>query len=128
MRFMLDTNACIDFARGRSARLLGRMETHLSDGLSMSAITYAELSVGARASIEDDRKRLEQMRGFVPVLPFDNAAGARYGELVRQIGLKRNAFDRLIAAHALSRGLTLVTNNAGDFADIPGLSVENWSE
>lgn len=59
----------------------------------------------------------------IPVLDFDQAAGRAYARLP----FKRGRFDRLIGAHALSRGLILVTNNEQDFADIPGLKVENWT-
>jgi tRNA(fMet)-specific endonuclease VapC len=63
----------------------------------------------------------------VPALPFDNEAAANYG-IIRAAVLdrKRDALDRLIAAHAVSLSLTLVTNNEADFKDYPGLSLENW--
>lgn len=60
---------------------------------------------------------------LVPILPFDDRAAVAYASLP----FRRARFDRLIAAHALSLGLTLVTNNEADFADIPGLRVENWA-
>jgi tRNA(fMet)-specific endonuclease VapC len=60
----------------------------------------------------------------VPVLPFDDAAAKAYAKLP----FKRARFDRLIAAHAVSIGAVVVTNNPGDFADVPELKVENWAE
>lgn len=63
----------------------------------------------------------------VDVAPFDEVAASSYGRLVRQIGMRRGSFDRLIAAHALALGKTLVTNHVRDFADIPDLRVENWT-
>ncbi|GAA0638680.1 hypothetical protein GCM10009424_11590 [Sphingomonas ursincola] len=60
----------------------------------------------------------------VPIQPFDEAAARAYA----QLPFKRARFDRLLAAHALSIGATVVTNNEGDFADIPGLKVENWTQ
>ena len=60
----------------------------------------------------------------VPVLPFDRMAAARYAG----IPFRRGRFDRLIAAHALSLGARLVTNNPADFSDIPDLRMENWLE
>jgi tRNA(fMet)-specific endonuclease VapC len=127
--FMLDTNACLDFALARSAGLLGHVEKSFERGLAISAITLAELRVGARQPTADqrDEERLNLLTSVLTVLPFDEAAAGYYGALVRQVGLKRNRFDRLIAAHARSRGLTLVTNNERDFADVPGLHVENWT-
>ena len=66
---------------------------------------------------------LDAFAAEIPVLAFDQAAGRAYAGLP----FKRGRFDRLIGAHALSRGLTLVTNNERDFADIPGLKIENWT-
>lgn len=59
----------------------------------------------------------------VPVLPFDIAAGNAYSRLP----FKRGSYDRLIAAQALSLGLTVVTSNVADFEDVPDLKVENWT-
>ncbi len=65
------------------------------------------------------------MRRFfelVPIIPFEPSAARAFSRLP----LKRGSYDRLIAAHALSLGLVLVTNNERDFADVPGLKIENW--
>jgi tRNA(fMet)-specific endonuclease VapC len=126
---MLDTNACIDFALARSERLRDRLEEAFDGGLAISTITLAELRVGARqpSAGQDDERRLDVLVRSVEVLSFDAAAAAEYGLLVRQMGMKRHSFDRLIAAHARSRGLLLVTSNARDFADVAGLRVENWA-
>lgn len=126
---MLDTNACIDFARARSDRLRDRLEQAFDTGLSISTVTLAELRVGSRsesASPEDER-RLDMLINVITVLPFDEVAADVYGGLVRQVGVRRQSFDRLIAAHALSRDLMLVTNDERDFTDVPGLKVENWT-
>jgi tRNA(fMet)-specific endonuclease VapC len=64
----------------------------------------------------------------VPVLAFDAATVETYGQIIAQIGwARRKDFDRLIGAHALATGCTLVTANASDFADIPGLSLKSWA-
>ena len=66
------------------------------------------------------------LRGL-PVLPFDAAAAIAYGRIIAQCGwAKGRDYDRMIAAHAISSGCVLVTNNEADFPDIPGLSIENW--
>ena len=67
---------------------------------------------------------LAALVSVVPVLPFDDVAAKAYAKLP----FKRARFDRLIGAHALSIGATVVTNNPGDFADVPGLKLENWAE
>jgi tRNA(fMet)-specific endonuclease VapC len=64
---------------------------------------------------------------YLPVLPLDNAVAVQYGVLAAAVrDRRRDAFDRLIAAHAASLGLTLATNNEANFRDYPGLIVENW--
>jgi len=127
--YLLDTNICIAFAQGTVPALRERIRARFAQGLAMSAITLAELRVGARASTDPvgDGKRLDLLATLIPVRDFDAAAAESYGRVVREIGVRRRSFDRLIGAHALSLGLTLVTNNERDFADIPGLSVENWT-
>lgn len=67
--------------------------------------------------------RADALFRVVEVLPFDRRAAMAYLD----IPFKRAAFDRLIAAHALSAALTLITNNERDFNDVPGLRVENWT-
>lgn len=126
---MLDTNACIDFAKARSERLRDRLAEAFEGGLAISAVTLAELRVGARAAGADpmDARRLDLLIHSLTLLDFDAAAADDYADIVRQVGVRRRSFDRLIAAHARSRGLLLVTNNERDFADVPGLKVENWT-
>jgi tRNA(fMet)-specific endonuclease VapC len=127
--YLLDTNICIAFARGTAPALRERVRQHFTEGLAMSAITLAELRVGARASAdpEGDAKQLDLLATLIPARDFDGPAAESYGRLVREIGVKRRSFDRLIAAHALSLGLSLVTSNERDFADVPGLRIVNWS-
>lgn len=88
----------------------------------MSSITLAEIGVayGDRVAEAED---LQALLVEVDVLPFDRRAAEAYAHLP----FRRARFDRLIAAHASALGLTLVTNNERDFADIPGLTVENWA-
>lgn len=126
--YLLDTNVCLDFALARSDSVRDRIAAAFSKGLAISTVTLAELRVGARhieADPEDD-KRLDRFVRIVAVAPFDEAAAEAYGRVARLIGIKRRSFDRLIAAHALALGHALVTNNAEDFSEVPGLKVENW--
>ena len=127
--YLLDTNICIVFTQGTIPVLRERIQERYARGLAMSAITLAELRVGARASADPigDGKRLDLLATLIPVCDFDAAAAESYGRLAREIGVRRRSFDRLITAHALSLSLTLVTNNERDFSDIPGLRVENWT-
>ncbi|MEA3002647.1 MAG: tRNA(fMet)-specific endonuclease VapC [Sphingomonadales bacterium] len=121
--YLLDSNVCIYVladAGSAAARRLGECEP---GSAVTSAIAYAEVMRGRPT---DDPRLLvgaEALFQVVPVLPFDARAALRY----RQIPFRRGTFDRLIAAHALALGLTLVTNNRRDYADVEGLHVENWT-
>lgn len=127
--FLLDTNACLDFTLARSDLLKERVRQNYAKGLAISAITLAELRVGARHPDADphDEEKVERFVAILSVHDFGSLASSEYGNLGRRIGIKRGSFDRLIAAHALSLGLVLVTRNRKDFADVPGLKVENWT-
>lgn len=95
-----------------------------SDEMVTSAIALAEVLYG---SANEKPPPVEQLAAFmerVEVLDFDIEAAKSYAT----IPFKRGSFDRLIAAHALSRGLTVVTDNEKHFVDVPGLKVENWTE
>lgn len=127
-RYLLDTNIVIYASLGAPA-VLDRLAAHVIADVAMSALTYSELLVGPTDPSVKDAHRLEQIALLaknIDVLPFDRAAAEAYG-VIRQLAFnRRRALDRMIAAHALSLGYTLVTNNAADFADVPGLAVENW--
>lgn len=128
--YLLDTNICIDFVDGRSEAGRRRVRENFGSGLHVSAITEAELRVGPRTSDDPvgDSERLDRFLSILTVHAFDSQAAAAYARLVRLIDIRRGSFDRLIAAHALSLGLTLVTSNEKHFADVPGLRVENWTQ
>jgi tRNA(fMet)-specific endonuclease VapC len=96
----------------------------------LSALSLAELERGVSrnpAYTELRRARLEILLRHIPVLPFDAAAAQTYGRIIAHCGwVKGRDYDRMIAAHAISSGSVLVTDNGADFRDIPGLLVENW--
>lgn len=128
--FLLDTNVCLDFAFARSERLRARMRAQNGRNMVISAITLAELRFGARRPEADpaDEAKLDLFLSVLAVRPFDPAAAETYGAFSGRVPIRRGVFDRLIAAHAISLDLTLVTNNTRDFADVPGLRVENWTQ
>jgi tRNA(fMet)-specific endonuclease VapC len=130
MRYMLDTNICVYLMKAHPPEVLARL-TQLDHGDAvMSIITYAELRVGLEVlgpTRAQNERALHLLTHDIPVLPFDEAAAERYGVMRAAVpNRRRDAFDRLIAAHAASLRLTLVTNNEADFRDYPGLAVENW--
>jgi len=74
------------------------------------------------------RARLDILLRHIPVLPFDASSARAYGQIIAQCGWVRGRdYDRMIAAHAISSGSVLVTDNGADFRDIPGLVIENWA-
>lgn len=122
MKYLLDSNAIIALVMNDDERLVYRASQCEAGDLVTSAICYAEVAYG---SANEKPPATEQLRAFVeevPVLDFDFRAAQTYAALP----FKRASYDRLIAAHALSHGLIVVTDNEADFADVPGLQVENW--
>ena len=89
-----------------------------------SAVAIAEVLYGSANEKPPPLVQLETFMSVVKVLDFDLAAARAYSALP----FKRASYDRLIAAHALSLGLTVVTSNVQHFADVPGLRVENWTK
>jgi tRNA(fMet)-specific endonuclease VapC len=87
-----------------------------------SAIVFAEVKRGIDAADDRAVENVERFFQLIAPLPFDQAAADAY----TRIPFRRARFDRLIAAHALALDLTIVTANEADFADIPGLRIENW--
>ena len=131
MRYMLDTNICIYLIKSHPPQVLRRLQAlHQGDAV-MSVVSYAELRAGLEMQTQNrqqDEHALSLLVNRIPVLPFTESDAERFGALRAAVrDRSRNAMDRLIAAHAVSLGVTLVTNNAADFKDYPGLAVENWA-
>ena len=122
MIYMLDANAMILLLDLHETVLKNARQCSEGD-LCISAIAYAEVARGSGSGKPPPDDLLAQAIAQIHVVPFDDLAGRRYAELP----FARHRFDRLIAAHALSPDLTLITANLRDFADIPGLKVEDWT-
>ena len=131
-RYMLDTNMCIYLMKNQPEEVARRFAQCYVGDVVMSSITYAELEYGVIASDNpaEERINLASLVEDIQVIPFDAAAGAAYGPLrmATRDGTKKDALDKLIAAHAVSLGVTVVTNNEKDFSRYPGLTLENWIE
>jgi len=123
-RYLLDTNICIYILGGTNELLRARLFGQRAGTLAASAISFAEVMRGIAGDDGPTEASARRLFDTVAVLPFDDAAALAY----RALPFKRARFDRLIAAHALALNLTLVTNDTDDFADIPGLSLENWTQ
>ena len=131
MRYMLDTNICIYITKRHAPQVLNRLTALTQGSAVMSVVTYAELRAGLEiqsANRAQDERVLALLISRIPVLPFTETDAERFGILRAAVrDRSRDAMDRLIAAHAVSAGVTLVTNNEADFKDYPGLVVENWA-
>ena len=131
MIYMLDTNVCIDVIRKRSSSLAERVRRHAVDDIAISAITLSELQHGVSESESPERNRVALLEFLVPfaVLPYEDTAARAYGEIrayLEKQGTPIGPVDMLIAAHARSRGLILITNNEEEFRRVPMLAIENW--
>ncbi len=124
MKFLLDSNTVIDLLIGAKPPLFARVTACDAGDLAVSAISCVEVAHGSARGKPPPMSVLETFLKQVALVDFDGACVLRYAALP----FRRSSFDRLIAAHALALNLTLVTNNERDFADIPGLRVENWTQ
>lgn len=123
IRYLIDANSAVYSMDVGNDRLVERIAQCEEGELAISVISYAEVAYGTYIGKPPPSEVLEAFVQAVPLLPFDEAAAREYAKLP----FKRARFDRLLAAHALSIGATVVTNNEADFADVPGLKVENWT-
>jgi tRNA(fMet)-specific endonuclease VapC len=133
LQFLLDTDICSYAIKRKQAKLLRRIRAGLADEeLAISVITRAELLYGL-ALIPEATSLKAAVLAFldhVPCLEWPIAAAEHYASLrgaQKLSGTPVGYMDTLIASHALAEGLILVTNNAKDFARIPGLKTENWT-
>ena len=131
MAFLLDTNACIDYFTARYPRVVSRIQRSSPDDLFLSAVVVAELRYGADHSARRraNHARVDALIEEIQTLDFDLRAAATYGRVRAQLeagGAPIGPNDMLIAAHALSSGLTVVTDNTSEFGRVKGLKVENW--
>ena len=123
MKYLLDSNIIIRLSMGIGGALRERAAQCEHDELVTSSIVLAEVAHGSNKGRPPTLDRLQSILEEVPVLDFDYKAALAYSSLP----FKRGSYDRLIAAHALSHDLVLVTDNERDFADVPGLKIENWT-
>lgn len=123
MNYLLDTNSCIYLLVNAYPQLTARVSAQASGSLGISVITYGEIAFGTHNGRPPSPEVLATFVREIPIVDFDRAAAEVYARLP----FRRGSFDRLIAAHALSLGLSLVSRNLRDFADIGGLKVEDWT-
>lgn len=131
MKYMLDTNVCIDYMRGTDQGIKNRLLACKEDELCISSITLSELLYGVNRSSNPvkNRNALYKLLVRIEVIDYGTEASEFYGiirnELVRR-GMVIGALDMLIAAHAMSNKLVLITHNTAEFGRISGLEIEDW--
>jgi len=132
MTFLLDTDTCVYWLRGRPT-VQARFAAVSPEALGISVITLAELRYGADCSAqpEANHQAIDDFVSGVAVLAVDANIARVFGEI--KAGLRRQGnliedFDLLLAATALAHGLTLVTNNAAHFERVSGLTLSNWAQ
>lgn len=131
-RYMLDTDTCSYIMKRSSPAVLNRLQSVRVSEVCISVITKSELLYGVESSPrrEQDELALNAFLAHVEVLNFQDEAAEHYAKIrahLKKTGTMIGANDLLIAAHARCAGLTLVTNNTGEFGRVPDLTLENWT-
>jgi len=131
MKCMLDTKMCIYIIKKKPPDVLKRFQKAQISSIGISSITLSELFYGVVKSSKPERNYLALAQFAVPleILSYDHKASQHYGDIryhLEKQGTPIGAMDMLIAAHALSVGCILVTNNEKEFHRVPHLRIENW--
>jgi tRNA(fMet)-specific endonuclease VapC len=132
MNYMLDTNICIYLIRQKPEKVLHHFKAHSVGDIGISSVTLAELSYGIEKSqqVRKNRQALDEFTLPLEIADFDEEAASAYGTVraaLEKAGTPVGSMDMLIGAHALSLGVTLVTNNVSEFKQIKNLKVVDWS-
>jgi tRNA(fMet)-specific endonuclease VapC len=133
VRYLLDSDVCIAIIRGKTRAVPKAFESHSAGEAGISVITYLELMTGAHKSNRHHEAvdLLRRFTQFIPVQPLTRDVAPNYARIraaLERSGRKIGPHDLLIAAHALTLDLIVVTNNTREFSRVPGLRVENWLE
>lgn len=130
LKYMLDTNTIIYTIKNRPRNVKATFEQHY-DQMCISSVTLMELIYGAERSsaVERNLRDIEGLTARLDVLSFDTDAAIHAGQIraeLSKLGQPIGPYDCLIAAHARSQGLILVSNNLREFDRVPGLRLDNW--
>jgi tRNA(fMet)-specific endonuclease VapC len=131
IKYLLDTNICIYIMNKRPVEIIEKFKQFEVGEIGVSTVTVSELyyGIGKSKNLKLNEQRVEEFLSPLNVLSYDEDAAHLYGTIRVQLekqGKPIGPLYQLIAAHALSRGLTLVTNNEKEFKRIKGLKIENW--
>jgi tRNA(fMet)-specific endonuclease VapC len=131
MKYLVDTDICIYIMNKRPIEVINKFSQFAPGDIAISSITVSELEFGVTNSLrkEENTIRLDEFLVPFEILSYDQVAAKTYGVIRTQLekaGRPLGPLDMLIAAHALSRNLALVTNNEKEFKKVKGLKVESW--
>ncbi|MGK7899238.1 MAG: type II toxin-antitoxin system VapC family toxin [Xenococcus sp. (in: cyanobacteria)] len=131
MKFLLDTNICIYIIKRKPREVLQKFTTYQVGDIGVSSITVAELEFGVQKSQFPARNQQALTQFLLPlkIVDFDRAAAIVYGDIrvtLEKQGTPIGSLDTLIAAHAISLDVILVTNNVKEFNRVSNLELENW--
>jgi tRNA(fMet)-specific endonuclease VapC len=132
LKYLLDTNIVIYVLKRRPVKVLKVFNTNASR-MAISSITLSELMYGAEKSpnVDKNLEAIEEFISHLEVLPYDAKASQHYGQIKAALERKGEVIgenDIHIAAHAISQGLILITNNLREFKRVANLALENWVE
>jgi tRNA(fMet)-specific endonuclease VapC len=131
MKFLLDTNICIYIIKQKPLEVLHKFNTYQVGDIGISSITVAELEFGVQQSQYPAKNQQALAQFLLPleIVNFDHAAATLYGDIRARLekqGTPIGSLDTLIAAHALSLQVIVITNNIKEFSRVPNLKSENW--
>ena len=133
MKYLVDTNICIYLIKKRPPSVIAKFNEHSVGDIGVSSLTVAELAYGVQKSQRrtQNREALLQFLSPLVISEFDANAAFSYGKIRAELesqGTPIGSLDTLIAGHAVSLEVTLVTNNEREFSSVPDLVIENWME
>ena len=132
LKYLLDTNIVIYTIKNRPQLVRAAFKRHEGQ-MAISAVTWGELVFGAERSTNPAKNQadIEGLAARLEILDFDDLAAAHFGQVRAElyaVGQPIGPYDMMIAGHARSTGLILVTNNLREFERVQGLRLENWAE
>ena len=130
--YMLDTNICIYAIKRQPESVLQHLLSHAPEEICISSITYAELRHGVEKSQARNKNHLalSLFLSEIEIIPFDGKAAEEYGSIRAELeksGTPIGSMDTLIAAHARSQNMVIVTNNVREFQRVKELQIEDWT-
>ena len=131
MKYLLDTNLCVEYIRGKNPHVIAHLRAHPASDVSVCSVVVAELLHGAEKSHSPVSERAKVFAFVAPYFsfPFDDRCAEFYASIradLQRRGLLIGGYDMLIAATARANQLTLVTHNTAEFSRIPGLTLVDW--